>query len=118
MDRSDAVYNASRCALLVHALSCGHSDLLGEAMKDRWHQPYRAALYTHLDPVMTAALNAGAYGTSLSGSGPSVIALVAPTNSATVATAMKRAAENLGIDCSADVLAIDFAGAKVLSRVL
>jgi homoserine kinase len=116
MDRTDAVYNASRCALLVHAFSSGEAGLLTEAMKDRWHQPYRAALYSYMDHVMNAAVSAGAYGASLSGSGPTLLALVNPRCSATVATAMQEAAYQRELDCTAEVLAIDTAGAKVISR--
>ncbi len=116
LDRADAVFNSSRCALLVHALSSGDAALLGEAMKDRWHQPYRAALYSYMDAIMDAARTAGAYGASLSGSGPTLLALVDPRCSATVAAAMQRAAIEEELDCSTEVLSIDTAGAQVISR--
>jgi homoserine kinase len=44
LDLSDAVFNLQRCALLVHALTTGDSDLLREATQDRLHQSYRASL--------------------------------------------------------------------------
>lgn len=114
VDRADAVYNASRCALLVHALSTGCPELLGDAMQDRWHQPYRSALYSHMDSVIAAARGAGAYGASLSGSGPTILALCHPRKSATVAEAMKHAADRHDVDCSAEVVTIDTAGAQIL----
>lgn len=114
VDRPDAVYNASRCALLVHALSAGCPELLSEAMRDRWHQPYRAALYPHMDAVIDAARAAGAYGASLSGSGPTILALCHPRQSATVVSAMKDAATLQNVDCSAEVVTIDTAGAQIL----
>lgn len=114
MDRADAVYNASRCALLVHALSSGDSSLITEAMKDRWHQPYRAALYSYMDSVIDAAIRAGAYGASLSGSGPTLLALVDPRISETIATAMRQAAHEQELDCATEVLAIDTSGARIL----
>ena len=40
---SDAVYNISRTSLLTAALASGRLDLIGPAMQDRLHQPYRAA---------------------------------------------------------------------------
>ncbi|HHW10383.1 MAG TPA: homoserine kinase [Firmicutes bacterium] len=70
----DALYNVGRTGLLVTALSAGRYDLLGEAMDDRLHQPYRAALVPGLMQVCRAARAAGAAGAALSGSGPTVLA--------------------------------------------
>jgi homoserine kinase len=112
LQRSDAVYNASRCALLVHVLSSGECSLLGEAMKDRWHQPYRAALYSYMDTVIDAAVKAGAYGASLSGSGPTLLALVRPANADDVAVAMREAAHSQELECTTEVLSIDRRGAQ------
>jgi homoserine kinase len=114
VDRADAVFNASRCALLVHALASGEATLLAEAMKDRWHQPYRAALYSYLDDVIAAALEAGACGASLSGSGPTVLALAEPSATESVVAGMRRAAELHDLECSTEVLLIDTTGAIVV----
>lgn len=70
----DAVFNVSRTALLVAALTGGRADLLAEATEDRLHQPYRERLIPGLRKVFTAARRAGAYGVALSGSGPTVLA--------------------------------------------
>jgi homoserine kinase len=71
----DAAFNASRSALLVHALAAA-PELLFAATEDRLHQPYRAA-----DQPATAALlrrlrDAGAAAV-VSGAGPSVLVLAA-----------------------------------------
>jgi homoserine kinase len=73
--RADAVHNVQRAALLGAALASGRTDLLGAAVRDRLHQPYRAAAIPGLtellaldDPALVAV--------ALSGAGPSVIALV------------------------------------------
>jgi homoserine kinase len=71
---ADAVFNVTRTALLVAALIGGRTDLLGEATRDRLHQPYRARLIPGLNEVFEAARRAGAHGVALSGSGPSVLA--------------------------------------------
>src|ERR1700680_3271624 len=42
--RADAIFNASRCALLVRALMLGDHAALRVAMQDRWHQDARFAL--------------------------------------------------------------------------
>jgi len=87
-----AAANIGRAALLALALREGRGDLLREAMRDRLHQPYRAAIFPHLDPVIDAALGAGALGASLSGAGPTILAFAAPADTAVVAAAMERAA--------------------------
>ncbi len=70
----DAVFNVGRTALLVAALAGRRYDLLGEAMHDRLHQPYRARLVPGLEDGLRAAERAGALGAALSGAGPGLVA--------------------------------------------
>jgi homoserine kinase len=86
--RSDAVANAARCALMAAALGSGDFSVLGDAMVDRLHQPFRAGLYPYLLGMIDSARKAGAFGASLSGAGPAVLALVPPHRSSQVAEAM------------------------------
>ena len=60
--RSDAVFNLSRTALLVHALTSGRFDELKHATQDKLHQVARAEVMPALAPVIAAALEAGAKG--------------------------------------------------------
>ena len=74
-DRCDVVFTAQRAALLGAALASGEWGALREAMRDRVHQPYRAA---HI-PGLTQALDIRSrslLGVALSGAGPSVIAML------------------------------------------
>ncbi|MCC7493573.1 MAG: homoserine kinase [Fimbriimonadaceae bacterium] len=106
-ERPDAAYNVGRAALLVTALAAGRHDLLGLAMRDRIHQPYRLPLVPGSTAVLDAALAAGALGAVLSGSGPSLLALVeGPARAAAVATAMREAWAAQHIAAQVDVLAI------------
>lgn len=73
--RADAVFNASRCALLVRAVAMHDWGTLGVAMQDRWHQSPRTALFPALPELLDAALQGGARGAAMSGAGPSVVAL-------------------------------------------
>jgi homoserine kinase len=91
---SDAVFNVGRAAYLTTALIWGKWELIGPAMRDRLHQPYRSALIPALDVVIDAAIAAGAYGAALSGGGPSVIALGPEELAADVAAAMQSCAHN------------------------
>jgi homoserine kinase len=68
---TDAIFNMQRVLSLVHALQAGDEDRLREAVRDRWHQPARAALV----PLLTEALaleDAAIAGAFLSGAGPSI----------------------------------------------
>lgn len=113
--RADAVANAARCALLVLALTTGELGLLSEAMADQLHQPYRVTLYPYLPELIRAACEAGGHGASLSGAGPSVLALVAPDRAAEVAAALASAADRLALEgCTLD-LALADEGARILA---
>ena len=72
--RRDAVFNVQRAALFVAALPAGRADLLKEAMRDRLHQPYRAALVPGFGDALQLENVPGLLGVALSGAGPSLIA--------------------------------------------
>lgn len=74
----DAVFNASRSALLVGALMSGNYEYIGEALEDKLHQPYRAHLIPGLYDVFEAAKKAGAYNAIISGAGSTVMAYADP----------------------------------------
>ena len=71
----DAVHNIGRAALLSLALSRGDADRLALATQDALHQPYRAPLFPPMTGAFQAALDAGACGVFLSGSGSTILAL-------------------------------------------
>lgn len=116
VSRSDAVFNSARTALLSFALVRGQYHLLGEAMADRLHQPHRARLMPWLPHVLEAARAAGAYGASLSGSGPSVLALCAPSRRVGIAAALQSAMAQEGVP--ARVLTADLARKGSSARFL
>ena len=74
MPRRDAIFNLQRVLSLVHALQAGDFDQLREAVRDRWHQPARAALVPLLQDVL-AIDDPDVLGAFLSGAGPSVALL-------------------------------------------
>jgi homoserine kinase len=73
--KADTIFNASRTALWVAALSAKRFELLQEACRDAMHQPYRAQFVPNLLETIEAALEAGALAAFLSGAGPSLAAL-------------------------------------------
>jgi len=94
--REDAVFNASRCALLIRALLLRDYPALREAMDDRWHQPQRAALFPAMAALIEAAYRGGADGACLAGAGPSILALCA-RDPAPVEAALQSAADVLAV---------------------
>ena len=72
--KADTVHNIGRAAMLVNCFSTGQFDALRFAMEDRVHQPYRGRFYP-FQPIIDAALSAGAHGAFLSSQGPSVVAI-------------------------------------------
>ena len=61
----DAVFNVGRTALLIAALTQDRLDLLGLAMEDRLHHPYRRRLVPGMEAAFQAAKEAGALGVAL-----------------------------------------------------
>ena len=109
----DAVFNVGRSGLLLGSLATGEYELLRVAMQDRLHQPYRTHLIPGLEDVIEAALANGAYGASLSGSGPTVLAFAPETRAPRITPAMQAAFEARGITAQSWTLDIDLAGARV-----
>jgi len=72
---ADAVANLQHFGLLLVALTHGPAELLGPALRDRLHQPYRKRLVPELEELL-ALRPVGLRGACLSGSGPTVIAFV------------------------------------------
>lgn len=83
---ADAVFNASRSALLVHALA-GEPELLLEATEDRLHQEQRAAGMPESVELMRVLRREG-HPAVVSGAGPSV--LVMAGNRAELAPLVRR----------------------------
>jgi homoserine kinase len=92
----DAVQNISRAVMLTEAFRTGDLDLLGQAMTDALHQPYRLPLIPGAREAMAAAKQAGAAAAALSGAGPSLIAFSA-FHSAGIGEAMKQVFESSGL---------------------
>ncbi len=107
---ADAVFNVSRTALLIAALTAGRTDLFDEATRDRLHQPYRERLVPGLAQVFDAARRAGAHGVALSGSGPAVVAF---GNAPGIGAAMVDAFRAAGAGCRAFEVGIDTEGTVV-----
>lgn len=117
VSRSDAVFNIGRTALLVLALSTGKIDYLRVATEDMLHQPARKALFPAMDRLFRAALDGGADGAYLSGSGSTVMALSDNRNRLdNIAGAMEKAAAREKIDGKSRIVSFASTGAEILGK--
>jgi homoserine kinase len=97
---ADAIFNLQRALLFVRALESGRYEDVREAMRDRWHQPARAALVPGLTEAM-ALEDPSILGVCLSGAGPSIVALSAGDQAATTAAArLGDLYKRLGVACT------------------
>jgi homoserine kinase len=117
IDRETAVYQAAQVGAIVAALAAGDYALLGRAIDDRIAEPVRAPLLPGFLEAKRAALEAGALGSSISGSGPTAFALVEGQEvGERVATAMSAAYGICGHRSEVRVARIDREGARVVGR--
>ena len=111
--REDAVHQAAQVGALVAAAWSGDLALFGRAIEDRIAEPARAPLLPGFREAKHAALEAGALGCSISGSGPTAFALVGDEGlGARVAEAMVAAYAAAGLSCRARVATPDLEGAR------
>lgn len=111
--RRDAVFNLQRVGLLLAALQNGRTDLLGEAMRDRIHQPYRAPLVPGFAEALSLQNVTGLLATALSGAGPSILAICEPISKSSAdapATAIQACFAAHGVKSSARRVPVDRQG--------
>ena len=91
----EIVPNLGNLAALVAALAAGDLALLGRSIQDGLVEPLRAPLIPGFGAVKQAALEAGALGCSIAGSGPSVFAFTSDAGmAAKIGKAMQSAFES------------------------
>lgn len=72
---SDAVCNVGWASGMLHAMMKRNPRMIGAYLDDKLALPYRKALIPGYEEVRAAAIDAGALGVSIGGSGPTVFAI-------------------------------------------
>ncbi|HEX6432658.1 MAG TPA: homoserine kinase [Gemmatimonadales bacterium] len=113
--RAVAMHQAAQVGALVAALASSDYGLLGRAIDDQIAEPARAGLLPGFREAKAAALKAGALGCSISGSGPSVFALVQGRElGVLVGKAMEQAYHSCRLTSNTRVVRIDEKGARLV----
>lgn len=109
----DWVAQQGLLAGFIVACAGNDRDLLARTLKDVVIEPQRKDNVPCFDAVKEAAEKAGAFGCSLSGSGPSMFALCDEGRARNVASAMEQACRTQGIACESWVSPLTAPGAHV-----
>ncbi len=110
---ADGTFNVQAAASLALGLERRDPELIAAGMRDRLHEPYRAQMFPHLEPMKAAAIAAGAAGACLSGAGSTVLALVAPEKASNVRDALAEIGGGLDIPGRAEIVAPTTRGVKI-----
>ncbi|MDG5766657.1 homoserine kinase [Balneolales bacterium ANBcel1] len=112
----DAVIQWSNLAGLIAGLSKADFPLISRSLNDIIFEPVRSLLIPGFDKVKASALDSGALGCSISGSGPSVFALSTSAEQAReVGLAMKQAFSELQLESDIYVSPVNRSGPIVLA---
>jgi homoserine kinase len=113
-----AVLNLGRASAIAAGFARGDVGLIGTGMEDEIAQPYRQRLIPGYNDVRRLGLDAGAAGVSISGAGPSLVALVDRKNHEPrlVALAMVKAFAHNNVR-STSFVARPALGASILKEV-
>jgi len=101
---------------LISGLHSSDFNLIGSSLQDHVAEPYRKKFIPHFDSLKASAMEAGALGAGISGSGPSVFALSkGETTAKDVAIAMDKVYKSMGIDYHIYVSKISKNGVQILN---
>ena len=96
-ERESWIQQMANATALVVAFMTADGELARRALDDLYAEPRRASMIPNFADVKRAALDAGAFGCSISGSGPTIFAITETSSSKPCADAMRRAM--LDIQC-------------------
>ena len=113
----NAIQQSANLAAFVSALHTENYDLLSRCLVDIIIEPYRSMLIPEFEAIRNAALEAGALGSGISGSGPSIYALSKGKITAQkVAAEMTAVISNLPIEHDVFVSKINTEGVRILNQ--
>lgn len=113
----DAITQWANVGSLIHSLHTSDYELLKNSLQDVIVEPYRSKLIPHFNEVKNTAINTGALGTGISGSGPSIFSLSKGLETAVnVKDALKKVYSKTNIEFDIHVSKINTEGIKILNK--
>ncbi|HBU76783.1 MAG TPA: homoserine kinase [Muricauda sp.] len=101
---------------LIAGLFQNDYDLIGRSLHDHIVEPIRSILIPAFDDIKANAMEAGALGSGISGSGPSIFALSKGEEIAKqVAESMKNTYQNIGVDFDIHISKVNSQGVKKIA---
>lgn len=111
----DAVTQWANVGGLISGLYSDNYELISNSLVDIIVEPVRKTLIPHFDDVKNAALNAGALGAGISGSGPTIFALCKGDKiTKEVYNSVQESYKNTGIDFEMFISKVNPNGMKIL----
>lgn len=112
----DAITQWANFGSLIHGLHTGDFEVIKNALHDVIVEPHRSKLIPYFNEVTKAAINAGALGSGISGSGPSIFTLSKGIeNAINVKDAIEKVYSKTGIDFDIHVSQINDKGIKIIN---
>jgi homoserine kinase len=112
----NAISQWANVGSLVHALHTSDYNLIKESLHDVVIEPHRKQLIPYFENIKSVALNAGALGCAISGSGPSIFTLCKGEETALkIQKAMDKVYAKTDIEFQTYVSKINTEGIKILS---
>uniref|UniRef100_UPI003569ABF1 homoserine kinase n=1 Tax=Seonamhaeicola sp. TaxID=1912245 RepID=UPI003569ABF1 len=112
----DAITQWANFGSLIHGLHANNYQVIKNALHDVIVEPHRSKLIPYFTEVKKAAIKAGALGSGISGSGPSIFSLSKGEETAlNVKKAIKKIYTETGIDFDLHVSKINTEGIKILN---
>ncbi len=109
-----AVKQISYASLLVASVAIGDTRMFGRCIRDIIVEPSRAKLIPGFNNVKKAAFDAGAYGCSIAGGGPSLFAV--GEDAVEINKAMMEAFVSVGVKSESKVLEPSREGTKIITK--
>lgn len=111
----DGIAQCGNVAGLIAGLFKKDYQLLGRSLQDRFAEPYRAKLIPGYAEIKQSAVDAGAIGCSISGSGPSIFALSDNLDDAKrIGNALKKTVSKNGMKSKLYISGINHHGPEVI----
>lgn len=113
----DAIFNAQRMGMFIHAVHTKDSQLMKLALRDKLHQPYRMKLVPGLEKIAERLKHEeNVLGCVLSGAGPSILIVSEKNNLDKIKSIVKEVWNDLNVKAELITMPVENQGAIVLTQ--